>query len=180
MGNFVAAELVLAGVGTVHVVDRDVVEMHNLNRQFLFVESDLGKEKARVAEARLREMNPDVDVRGFVSDWRDLDVNRYDIVFDCMDSWGEKTALMRARHGPIVLGSVGEDVGFVSVLMYRRFPANRLRETGSAHVVGARVGVVGSIMANEGIRELSGEASPLRDRMLYVDFRRMVFHMFEI
>lgn len=180
LGNFVATELVLAGVGTVHIADKDTVEIHNLNRQFLFNESDIGEEKAKIAEIRLKEMNQDVEVKGFVSDWREIDVNRYDIVFDCLDIWEEKRALMDARDGLLITGSVGEDVGFASVLVDKHIPVKKIRGTCTARVLGARVGVVGSIMANEGIREISGDISPLRDRMLYVDFRTMRFTTFEL
>ena len=180
LGNFVAAELALAGVGEIVLVDPDVVEIHNLNRQFLFTEKDVGKSKAEVAAERLSEMNPEVRIQGIVGKWEDLDVNEYDLVFDCLDTWEEKRALMNARKGIIISGSVGEDVGYVAVLDRKRIVKKRVRGTCTARVLGARVGVVGSIMANEGIRELNGNSSPLRDKMLYIDFRRMVFHAFDL
>ena len=180
LGCFVALELVTAGVGTVHVVDKDVVEIHNLNRQFLYRESDVGEYKAGVAEIRLREINEDVEVRGFVARWDEMDVNGYDIVFDCLDAWGEKDALAGSRKGIMVAGSVGEDSGFVAVPVERRIPAKKVREACSNCILGARVGTIASIMAGEGIMELSGRKSPLRDRMLHVDFRGMGFTTLEL
>ncbi len=180
LGNFVAAELALAGVGEIALVDPDVVEVHNLNRQFLFREEDIGQAKAEVAAQRLAELNPEIRAYGIAGKWEDLDVNEYDIVFDCLDSWEEKRGLMEARRGLLISGSVGEDVGFVAVLADKRIEREKIRGTCSRRVLGARVGVVGSIMANEGLRELSGERSPLRNRMLYVDFRTMGFHVFEV
>ncbi len=180
LGNFVATELALAGVGRITIVDPDVVEIHNLNRQFLFTEEDVGKPKAEIAAERLSKMNPEVRTAGIVGKWQDLNVNEYDVVFDCMDVWGEKRALMHARKGIIISGSVGEDVGYVAVLLQKRIEKAAVRSTSNTGVLGARVGTVGSIMANEGIRELNGDPSPLRDRMLYIDFRRMTFHVFEV
>ncbi|MDN5358836.1 MAG: molybdopterin-synthase adenylyltransferase [Candidatus Diapherotrites archaeon] len=180
LGNFVATELALAGVGEIVIVDPDTVEIHNLNRQFLYREEDIGKYKAEIAEERLKEINPHVSVKGFVGRWQDLDLNGYDLVFDCLDTWEEKRGLMRSVNGVLVSGSVGEDVGFVSVLVKGEIPAESIRGTCTQRVLGARVGVIGSIMANEGIRELSGEKSPLRDRILYVEFRRMEFHILDL
>jgi len=176
----VATELVLAGVGNVTIVDPDVIESHNLNRQFLFTEEDVGRPKAEVATERLSKLNPEVEVVGIVGKWQEVDVNGYDTVFDCLDAWGEKRALMNARRGLLISGSVGEDVGYVTVLDRKRIEREKIRETSPVRVLGARVGMIGSIMANEGIRELNGERSPLRDRLLYVDFRRMAFHTFEL
>ena len=180
LGNFVATELVLAGVGHVAVVDPDVVEAHNLNRQFLFTEEDVGKPKAEIAAERLSKLNPDVEVVGVVGKWQELDINDYNIVFDCLDVWKEKRALMSARRGLLISGSVGEDVGYVAVLDKKRIEKEKIRGTCTARVLGARVGVIGSMMANEGIRELNGGHSPLKDRMLYVDFGEMAFYTFEL
>ena len=178
LGCFVAVELVVAGVGTVHVVDNDVVEEHNLNRQFLYRESDVGKYKARVAEERLGELNGDVNVKGFVASWEDLDVEDYDVVFDCLDRWGEKKALAKRRRGITVTGSVGEGTGFVSVLAGKEIPSGSIREVRGDGVLGAWVGTVASIMAGEGIRELAGCPSPLRNRLLHINFKTMEFTLF--
>ncbi len=173
MGNFVATELVLAGVGHVDVVDPDVVELHNLNRQFLFREDDLGTPKASVVADRLRALNPHVNVRGVVGSWRDVDVNGYDLVFDCMDAWPEKKALMDARKGTMVFGSVGGNVGMVSILYTKRLNVSRIVSVSS--VTAAHVGLVASLMALEGLRELNGEPSSLRDKLLHIDLDRMTF-----
>ncbi|GEM_PF-5555090 len=178
LGNFVATELVLAGVGHVTVVDPDVVKVHNLNRQFLFAEGDVGQPKARVIARRLAELNPTVEVLGIIGSWRDVNVNHYDVVFDCMDIWEEKRELMRKRSGTIVFGSVGDSIGMVSVLLHKRLPFEKI--SGGRQVLAAQVGIVGSIMALEGLRELNEVPSPLRDRLLHIDFRRMLFTVLEV
>ncbi len=178
LGNFVATELVLAGVGNVDIVDPDVIESHNLNRQFLFREEDLGAPKAAVIADRLKMVNPYVSVRGIVGSWRDVDVNDYDLVFDCMDAWTEKAGLMQERKGPIVFGSVGSSVGMVSVLRAKRLNVSRI--SSASNVAAAHVGVVASIMALEGLRELSGVPSVLRDKLLHIDLSRLVFTVLEV
>ena len=175
LGNIVATELALAGVGIIHLVDPDAIEVHNLNRQFLYRDADVGKPKADVAARRLAEMNPYISIRGFVGHWEDLDLSDYDIVVDCMDIWREKVALSRACSCTLVTGSVGEDLGLVSVLVSKTLPAAPIRSVAGGSMLGARVAAVGAFMANEVLRELSGQPSPLRDRLLHIDFGRMMF-----
>jgi len=68
LGAHAASFLVRAGVGSVTVFDRDIVDLTNLQRQALFTEKDIGKPKARVAERYLREINSEVSVRGEIAD----------------------------------------------------------------------------------------------------------------
>jgi len=68
LGTHALSFLVRAGVGKVKVIDRDVVEESNLQRQTLFSENDLGRAKAKVAEQRLREVNSEIDIKGEVVD----------------------------------------------------------------------------------------------------------------
>ncbi|NPA76893.1 MAG: hypothetical protein GXN93_04035 [Candidatus Diapherotrites archaeon] len=91
-----------------------------------------------------------------------------------MDIWREKVALSRACNCTLVTGSVGEDLGLVSVLVSKTLPAAPIRSAAGGSMLGARVAAVGAFMANEVLRELSGQPSPLRDRLLHIDFGRMV------
>jgi len=68
IGTNALSFLVRAGVGQVVVVDRDIVEVSNLQRQTLFSERDLGRPKAKAAEEHLREVNSEIDITGIVSD----------------------------------------------------------------------------------------------------------------
>jgi len=68
LGTHALSFLVRAGVGKVEVVDRDIVEESNLQRQTLFCEEDIGRAKAKVAEERLRSTNSTIEVRGHVVD----------------------------------------------------------------------------------------------------------------
>ncbi len=175
LGNFVATELALAGIGHIYIVDRDRVEESNLNRQFLYTEADIGRPKAEVAAERLREINPHVKITPVVGDAKDLELP-VDMVFDCLDRWEEKQAVWR-KGRPVVFGSVGGWVGMVGVF-FERFP--RFVARPADQVLGAAVGIVASIMAMEGIKELSGMRSALRDRILHIDLRRMDFTVLEI
>jgi adenylyltransferase/sulfurtransferase len=68
LGTYALSFLVRAGVGQVHVVDRDVIDLSNLQRQALFGEKDVGRPKAKVAEERLRQINSEIEIHGMVAD----------------------------------------------------------------------------------------------------------------
>jgi molybdopterin/thiamine biosynthesis adenylyltransferase len=99
LGNEVLKLLALIGVGQITVIDFDVVTLSNLSRMVLFREADVGNPKVEVAVARMKEINPEVMVRGIQGDLRfDLGLGDYrsaDIVFGCLDSVNARWALNR-------------------------------------------------------------------------------------
>ena len=111
VGAYAADEIARAGVGRMTLVDADVVSLSNLNRQLPALHSTLGKPKAEVMAARLRDINPDleVEVRNcFVRDEETealLDAAHYDFVVDAIDTLSPKTFLIYhalQRHLPII------------------------------------------------------------------------------
>jgi adenylyltransferase/sulfurtransferase len=90
LGGHSSALLARAGIGFIRVIDRDIIELDNLQRQVLFDENDIQKPKALVAEARLRTFNSDVDVEGVVDDLNFSNVLEYikdvDVVVDGTDN----------------------------------------------------------------------------------------------
>ena len=111
VGAYAAEEIARAGVGRMTLVDADVVSLSNLNRQLPALHSTLGKPKAEVMAARLRDINPDleIEVRNcFVRDEETealLDAAHYDFVVDAIDTLSPKTFLIYhalQRHLPIV------------------------------------------------------------------------------
>ena len=111
VGAYAAEEIARAGVGRMTLVDADVVSLSNLNRQLPALHSTLGKPKAEVMAARLRDINPDleIEVRNcFVRDEETealLDAAHYDFVVDAIDTLSPKTFLIYhalQRHQPII------------------------------------------------------------------------------
>ncbi len=90
LGTYSLTFLVRAGVGEVHVVDRDIVEESNLQRQTLFAERDVGRAKAKVAEEHLRKVNSEIKVTGEVTDITYANIQRIvkgaTIVLDATDN----------------------------------------------------------------------------------------------
>lgn len=111
VGAYAAEEIARAGVGRMTLVDADVVSLSNLNRQLPALHSTLGKPKAEVMAARLRDINPglEIEIRNcFVRDEETealLDAAHYDFVVDAIDTLSPKTFLIYhalQRHLPII------------------------------------------------------------------------------
>ncbi|PUA33056.1 MAG: hypothetical protein B9J98_03025 [Candidatus Terraquivivens tikiterensis] len=92
-GCEVAKNLCLAGIGRLILVDNDVVELSNLNRQMLFEDSDIGSPKAVVAKERLQRINPYVRIEAYYEDLRKFDesmVKDVDVICSCLDNWATR------------------------------------------------------------------------------------------
>jgi molybdopterin/thiamine biosynthesis adenylyltransferase/rhodanese-related sulfurtransferase len=190
LGSPVALYLAGAGVGTLGIVDSDVVEPSNLHRQILHGSSDVGGRKVDSAAAAIRELNPDVVVQAHAlridtGNARML-IADYDVVVDGSDNFAARYAVndaCAALGRPWVYGSVERYTGQVSVFGTDGGPCYRCifpepPATGTAPacdeigVLGAIPGIVGSWQAIEAIKLLAGIGTPLSGRMAQLDLLR--------
>ena len=114
VGGFTCEALARAGVGTLGLCDMDRVDPTNCNRQILALQSTIGKLKADVAEARVKDINPDVQLRKFAlrideTTIADLDIPSWDYIADCIDDVEAKVLLIKkARNAGVpILCSMG-------------------------------------------------------------------------
>ena len=194
LGSPVLEYLAGAGVGTIGIVDDDTVSLSNLQRQTVHGTGTVGDRKTRSAAARIREINPHVTV-----DRHDLRLTPenapglvfgYDLLVDGSDNIATRHAAAdaaeRARM-PLVTGAVGRFDGSVTVLKpyetgadgallpaYRDLfpeapPEGMLPACAEAGIVGALTGVIGTLMAMETIKLLTGAGEPLVGRLLMYD-----------
>ncbi len=124
LGNEVLKNLALMGVGNIFVVDFDTIEMANLSRSVLFRESDEGRQKAEVAAARVKELNPAVNIQYFHGDiTSELGlgvIRRMDVVIGCLDNREARLAVNRFcywMNKPWVDGAIQEFLGLVRVFI---------------------------------------------------------------
>jgi molybdopterin/thiamine biosynthesis adenylyltransferase len=192
LGSPVALYLGTAGVGRITLVDHDVVDLTNLQRQIAHRLSRVGQPKAESARQSILELNPDVDVVARVqrADAALLDtlVAEADVVLDCSDNFATRHAVNAAcvaHQRPLVSGAA---VGFdaqLSVYDTRVanapcyaciFPAeSTVQETACATmgVFAPLVGIIGSMQAAEALKLLAGIGSPLAGRLQMLDARTM-------
>lgn len=185
LGSPAALYLAAAGVGTLGIADFDRVEPHNLHRQLLHADADVGRPKVESAAARLRSTNPFINVvphpEGVTRDNAIALFASYDVVLDGTDNFSARylnnDAAFFARR-PLVYGSVFKFDGQVAVFDPARggpcyrclFPEpptpGSVPGCGEAGVLGALCGVIGSLQALEALKLITGTGAPLRGRLL--------------
>jgi bacteriocin biosynthesis cyclodehydratase domain-containing protein len=190
--------LAAAGVGRLGIVDSDVVELSNLQRQILHATDDLGRAKTESGAATLRALNPDVtverhQVRFDAANAGEL-VSAYDVVIDAVDNFGSRFLLNDAcvlGRKTLVEGAILRFTGLAITIRggetacYRcLFPREPAKEeaptTAEAGVFGPVPGVIGAVQAAEAIKVLVGFGRPLYDRLLQVDLADMTFAEVEV
>ena len=187
LGSPVLQYLAAVGVGTIGLADNDLVSESNIARQVLFSKSDVGLHKAIIASKKISRYNPYVqcDVHNiFLTDERVLKViDKYDIVVDATDNLPARYLLNDAcimQNKVLVHASLYKYQGLVSVFNYQNGPSYRclfpfpprsskILESGSVGIIGALVGTVGSIQANEVIKIITGIGTVLSGKIFIYD-----------
>jgi molybdopterin/thiamine biosynthesis adenylyltransferase len=195
LGSPAALYLAAAGVGTLGVVDADVVDLSNLQRQVLHSTRTLGQPKTESAADALRSLNPDVTVIPFPERLTSANVlevldRGWDVVVDGGDNFPTRYLLNDAcvlRGLPCVHGSVYRFEGQVTTLWAGKGPCYRCLypqppppdlapSCAEAGVLGVLPGVVGLLQATEVLKILLGVGAPLVGRLLAYDALATSFH----
>jgi adenylyltransferase/sulfurtransferase len=191
LGSPALTYLAAAGVGTLGIVDFDVVEESNLQRQVIHGQSDVGRSKAVSARESIREINPLVDVRLHevrLDAGNALDVLAgYDLVLDGTDNFPTRYLVNDAcvlLNKPYVWGSIFRFDGQVSVFWaehgphYRDLfpsppPAGSVPSCAEGGVLGALCASIGAVMATEAVKLVTGVGEPLVGRLMVHDALEM-------
>lgn len=192
LGSPVIQYLAAAGVGTIGVSDFDKVSLGNLQRQTIFSEKDIGKQKTDSAERRIREINSSIKVEKhpklIFSNARGI-VKKYDVVVDCTDSFPAKYLINDACYllgKPWIHGSALKMDGRVAVFdgkpCYRCLlpsPPKDCEKCETSGVLGPVCGIIGSIQATEAIKIIIGKGS-LKGKIVVFDGNKMDFEVLSI
>jgi len=186
LGCLSALSLALAGVGELVLIDRDRVELSNLNRQVLYRETDLGKPKAPLAAERLRSANPHVRTRGLeveLDEHNALELlEGADVVVDGLDNWRTRFAVNDAcvELGiPFVHAGVKSFYGQAMTIVPGRGPCLRCvikatpPEEENIPVLSATAMILASLEALEVVKLITGLGEPLIGRLLVFDGLKM-------
>ena len=192
--------LAAAGVGKIGIVDDDIVSLSNLQRQTIFATEDIGAHKAVAAARFVRNLNPNVVVEEHVTR---LDPHNaraliafYDVVAEGSDNFATRYAVSDAcfhERRPVVMGALGRFDGSVTTIRAHETapdgspnptwrclfpeapPPGTIPTCAEAGVLGALPGVVGSLMALEVVRAITGFGESLVGRLLLIDALTMRF-----
>ena len=192
LGSPLLLYLAAAGVGTIGIIDFDVVDDSNLQRQVLFGVSEVGKPKVEAAKARLQSLNPHINIVTYNAQLTSQNalelISQYDVVADGTDNFPTRYLVNDASvlaGKPNVYASIFQFEGQVSVFNY----TNAQGETGPNYrdlyptppppglvpncaeggVLGVLPGIIGSLQANEVIKVITGVGEPLSGRFFVFD-----------
>jgi molybdopterin/thiamine biosynthesis adenylyltransferase len=181
LGSPVSIYLAVAGVGTITIVDMDVVEGTNLNRQILHYDRDIGRKKTESAEEKLQELNPDIiinaiDMKIDASNAKKL-VGNADGIVDAMDNYPTRYLLNDVaivKQIPFFHGGIRGFYGQATTIIPGStpclkciFPKAPPRE--EFPVVGVTAGIIGAIQSNEVIKYIIGSGDLLTNRLFIWD-----------
>lgn len=181
LGSPIAIYLAVAGVGTITIVDMDVVDQSNLNRQILHYDLDIGKKKTVSAIGKLHAINPDITVNAIdatiSAENVDKLVGRADGIVDAMDNYPVRYLLNRValeKKIPFFHGAIRGFYGQVTTILPGKTPClecifPKAPPMEVFPVVGATPGVIGTVQATEVIKYLTGQGSLLEGRLFIWD-----------
>jgi molybdopterin/thiamine biosynthesis adenylyltransferase/rhodanese-related sulfurtransferase len=192
--------LAAAGVGTIGIMDGDLVSMSNLNRQVLFGEGDLGLNKAETAAHFLKSKYSDIKIKcipEFIStDNIRAILSQFDLVIDGSDNFPTRYLVNDAcvlMGKPLVFGAVYQNEGQVAILNgngensinYRDiFPdpptAYEIPNCNETGVLGVLPGIIGTLQAAEAIKYLTGYGETLVDKMLFYNLLNLQSYTLEL
>ncbi|MEN2997827.1 MAG: HesA/MoeB/ThiF family protein [Brevinematia bacterium] len=198
LGSPVMYYLSAIGIGKIGIVENDVVELSNLQRQIIHDSQHIGVHKGELAKKKINALNPETEVELFktfldATNATEI-VNKYDVIIDCTDNLQTRLLLNDTSYllgKPLVHGAVSEFTGQVSVFIpgentpcYRCIyeePSTELttscRERG---ILGSVAGVIGTIQATETIKVILGIGESLVGKLLVYEALKAKFSIFTI
>ena len=192
LGCPIAMYLATSGVGRLRIVDNDVVELSNLNRQVLHWQKDIGRRKAESAGEKLCQMNTDIDVEALSETIAEDNVHDLtsgcDMIVDAMDNYATRYILNRTaieKGVPFFHGSIYGLDGMATTIVPKEtaclrciFPQPPPQSV--FPVLGIAPGVIGCIQATEVIKYIVGIGELLTDRLLLFDGLGMKFRQVKV
>jgi adenylyltransferase/sulfurtransferase len=176
--------LAAAGIGTLGIIDYDVIEESNLQRQILFGTSSMGMNKALAAKERLEDLNPTIHIEAFPDKLTPKNAlalfKNYDLVVDGTDNFATRYLINDAAiltNKPIVYGAIYKFEGQVSVFNYQNGPSYRclfpippkegsVANCSEVGVLGVLPGIIGAMQANEVLKMILGFENVLSGKLL--------------
>ena len=198
LGSPVALYLAAAGIGTIGLIDHDIVDLSNLQRQVLHHTPDVGRSKVLSAQKKIHALNPDVQVETyeyrFTAENALALIEPYDMVIDGVDNFPAKFLINDACYfadKPLVHGGILRFEGRVFSIIPKQSACYRCVFTQppsaglvpscqEAGIIGVVAGLIGTIQATEAMKLILGIGQPLTDRILDFDAQTTSFREIKI
>jgi len=192
LGSTVLANLASVGIGTIGIVDNDVLELSNLNRQYIHKFDALGKVKVESAKKWINEFNPEINVKTYQTrldetNYQDI-VKDYDFIMDCFDSFKSKFLLNKiavSTGKTLIHGGVTEFFGQVTTIIPNKTAClNCILSEEDAYIVkgvlSPAVTTIASIQSMEAVKYVLGIGENLENRLLSYNGLDMTFKTINI
>jgi molybdopterin/thiamine biosynthesis adenylyltransferase len=195
LGGYIIEEMARLGVGTIKAIDPDIFEEHNLNRQILCTLNDLGKPKAKVAQKRVKAVNPAINIMAVVKPFSGENgvelLNGMHVIVDALDSALTRIELAGCCEKlkiPLVHGTIGGWYGQITTQLPGDGTVQMIyRNCKEAKGVESMLGnpaftpaVVASLQVAEVCKLLLGLGTPLQKRMLFINMLDMEIDQIQI
>lgn len=187
LGSVASLYLTAAGFGTIGLMDDDTVAIHNLQRQILYRENEVGQPKAQRAEETLHRLNSNVKLEAYnhrlTPENAEKIIGKYDLVLDCTDNYTARYLINDScvKLGkPFIYGTIGDTKGQLAVFNYLPPAANyrtlypnqeALETQGNRNkgVMGVLPAVIASLQVNEAVKITTGVGTALKDTLFMID-----------
>jgi len=196
LGCPVAEYLCRAGVGTIGLIDHDKIDLSNIHRQSMFTTKDINKYKVKVVSDRVKMINPNIRIKSFKKKLNrsniEILINDFDIIIDGTDNFTSKflvNEFSRKFKKIFVCGAISKFDGHVFSFdfskdnslclksFYQTIPNDEVLSCEADGVVGTIASVVGSIQANEVIKNIIGIGKSLNGKVLIINLLNLDFRI---
>ena len=195
LGSPIAIYLTALGIGKIGIVDKDNVEISNLSRQIIFETNDVNKNKSSAAISKLRKINPDIQLQSFNKNLAITNINqiakKFDLIVDGSDNFRTRFLIndyCLKNKKILVSGAISKFDGQVYTFNFSkkkspclrcfipRMPRNPdIDNCEYEGVLGPLAGIIGSIQANEAVKEILGIGNSLCGHILIIDALKLTF-----
>ena len=195
LGSPIAIYLAAVGIGKIGIVDKDKVEISNLSRQIIFETKDLKKNKSAIAVKKLKKNNPDIKLKSFTQNLSINNINKiakeFNIIVDGSDNFKTRFLIndyCLKNNKILISGAISKFDGQVCTFNFSkrnspclrcfipRMPPNPdLDNCEYEGTIGPLTGIIGTIQANEVVKEILGIGNTLCGNILIVDALKLSF-----
>ena len=194
LGSPIAIYLAAIGIGNIGIIDKDIVEISNLSRQIIFANNDVKKKKSSIAISKLKKLNPDIQLKSYQKKLTKKNVDKiaknFEVIVDGSDNFRTRFLIndyCLENKKILVSGAINRFDGQVYTFNFLKEKSPCLRcfmpnipidsddNCETEGVLGTLAGIVGSIQANEVVKEILGIGDTLCGHILIIDALKLTF-----
>ena len=200
LGSPISIYLTALGIGKIGIVDKDNVEISNLSRQIIFQTNDVNKKKSSTAISKLKKINPNIKLKSFNKNLTIININKiaknFDLIIDGSDNFRTRFLIndyCLKNKKILISGAISKFDGQVYTFNFStkkspclrcfipKIPRNpNVDNCEYEGVLGPLAGIIGSIQANEAVKEILGIGNTLCGHILVVDALKLTFRKIKL